>query len=91
MSLLHEVLVKAIRNKRTDKGRVDAILKVLGLEKDDVIVDREDLGRVLAYAADAENTLEVRGYSAPDGYDDEDVERADASWYRLHAIGGYPE
>jgi hypothetical protein len=89
MALLHEALVRAIRNKRTDKGRVDAILKILGLAKDDVIVSRDDLYQVLDYAAEAEITMEDQlGTRMPQGYSQERYEKSDDAWRRLCKIAG---
>lgn len=89
MSSLRDALIQALKRKQSNESRADAILALLGLEHDDVIVNRNDLFEVLNYAADAENyLLEEYGEDRLPSWEDDQIDRTDDAWFRISDIAG---
>lgn len=66
---LRQALLDAIKGRRLDETRVDAILDVLGLNKNDMIVNDNDVALVVAWT----QQFGPWDYSA-DTWDDEDMD-----------------
>lgn len=85
MTLLREAMLKAMRRRKSDESKVDAILDLLGLDEDDGIVNMGDVSQVLAYVIDANEKLEDFGED-PEGWEAEDFDELNKSMTALHSL-----
>lgn len=83
MSGLQEAMLQAIRRRKSDEKKVEAILDLLGLDGDDIIVPAEDLAHLMAYTNLAADKLGGDFGIFPDDWDEEDDEGRVESYNRL--------